>query len=137
MNKNILHFIIVTSAILPATLLLFLNLIVAFNFIPRIEFKSILILLVFVFGILGYIGLIMLLFLMKNKKKEALNMILLTCGICSFILFNSIEGGTRAWKWILTMEEPDEWFILVWPTLVSFGYLIIKVKRLSSVALEK
>lgn len=83
-----------------------------------------------IFGLLGYIGLVMNLKQDKKIKSELLNFIFLTLGIIGFIMFNSIEGGIEAWKWIILIEEPDEWLIFVGPILITIILTIMKGKRL-------
>ncbi|MDG1332715.1 MAG: hypothetical protein P8P74_10315 [Crocinitomicaceae bacterium] len=81
-------------------------------------------------GILGYIGLILL--LLEDRIKKWFIIFCLTLGIASFIIFISISGK-EAWKWVLTMEEIDEWFIFVWPSIVS----IISIVRITFQSLNK
>ncbi len=83
------------------------------------------------FGILGYIGLLMNLKQNKELKVELINFILLVLGIVGFVLFNSCQGGLRAWKWILMIEEPDEWILFFGPILITLFLIVIKGKRLT------
>ncbi|MFM6994594.1 MAG: hypothetical protein ACKOWO_05730 [Sediminibacterium sp.] len=76
------------------------------------------------FGITGYIGLITSLAL---PKKNFLNFLLLLLGLIGFSIFLSYEGGMKGWKWLLTIEEPEEWFILALPIIASLLGLIVNV----------
>jgi hypothetical protein len=120
-------------AFIPATILTFLS-ISLFAFLIQdfeFEFLQIIAILYLVLGIAGYLGIIIAM-LGRLESKPKLILILLSCGILSFILFVSFEGGNRAWNWILTFEEPGEWFIIVWPTLVSFYFVIRAISKLTS-----
>jgi preprotein translocase subunit Sss1 len=82
--------------------------------------------LAMVFGIIGYIGLIMNLKTEKKLKSECINFVFLLVGIIGFILFHSIKGGITAWKWIIFMEEPNEWIIFVGPMLMTIIITVMK-----------
>jgi hypothetical protein len=124
--KYIIRYILIISALIPATILLGFSfyalgkVLVNLDKVYKIKYFSLL--LTSSLGILGYCGLFMLLtFYDKINPKRAL--LFLICGIISFVIFTSM-GGVRAWLWVITMEEPDEWFIFVWPTVVSIYFTI-------------
>ncbi|MEX1003356.1 MAG: hypothetical protein WDZ35_14650 [Crocinitomicaceae bacterium] len=119
-------------AFVPASILVFFSTGVFVTLIPEFEFefRKIIAVLYLLLGIAGYIGIIFAM-VGRLETKPKLILTLLSCGILSFILFNSFEGGTRAWKWIFTIEEPGEWFLLVWPTLVSIYFVIRAIRKLS------
>lgn len=129
--RNKISFFLITSAIVPATLLLILSLIGIFIILLNFETKESHILLSMLLGILGYAGLIMLLFLNQSKKQLKTNIFLLICGITGFIIFTSFNGGIEAWKWILTFEEIDEWFIYVWPNIVAIIFIIVQLIKIN------
>ena len=83
-----------------------------------------------VLGILGYVGLLMSLKQNKQKKGELVNFIFLLLGITGFVVFTTFVGGIKAWKWIITVEEPDEWLMFTGPILITFYLMIRKGKRL-------
>ena len=72
----------------------------------------------------------MLLFKTENLKSQIINIVLLICGIFSFIIFFSITNGIEAWKWVLIVEEPDEWFIFVYPSLISIIFVVFLLKEI-------
>ena len=123
---------IAVLAIVPSTILMFFTILLAAVLIPQMnaDIKEIMILLSFFLGIAGYIGLIMVIIGRLNQKPKMV-LILLLCGIMSFVLFTSFEGGKTAWVWILTFQEPGEWFLIVWPTLVSAYFVIKAIRKLT------
>ena len=124
--KAIVNIILILSGIIPATFLLFMCFFMIGKIMTDWSFDSqdIIYLTTSLFGIFGYAGLILL--LLEHRIKRVLIVTFLLMGILSFILFVS-QSGIKAWSWIITMEEPDEWFIIVWPTIVA----LISVIRIS------
>ena len=106
------------------TILILPNLISNFEF----DFEYVLILLSCVFGISGFIGLLTL-FNINKIVNHILTIILLTSGMLGSVIFISTTGGQKAWKWILTFEEPDEWFIFMWPNIVALVFTIILARQ--------
>lgn len=129
--KSFINYLFIFSAIIPATYLLFLCLLVLGEVVSDFSFnsESILYLLIGLSGIMGYLGLLFL--FAENRIKNAVIIMCLSLGVISLIIFTSIQG-IHAWKWILTMEEPDEWFILVWPSIVSVVQIIRIIIRRNS-----
>ena len=132
MKRETINIILTVISLLPMTYFLLLSIYGMFNILSNFETKSIMILISMIFGVYGYIGLLMNLKQNKNLKVEIINFIMLLLGIIGFAIFNSIIGGKDAWKWIVTMEEPDEWFILVAPILISIFLTIEKGIRIFS-----
>ena len=60
----------------------------------------------------------------------------LISGIIGWVLFNSFVGGIEAWKWIIMIDEPDEWLIFVGPILLTMYLTIIKAKRLTTMYMK-
>src|SRR5690606_4307188 len=106
--NQIVRNIILISGIIPATFLFFLSIFWLFQFMTDIfyDWKTFLLILCFLFGILGYLGLWRNLILSKNRIK--LNSYLLGFGIIGCLTFIIFEGGERAIKWIISFEEPLE-----------------------------
>jgi hypothetical protein len=78
----------------------------------------------FLCGICGYIGLIMILKGL-HKTRHILKSIFLILGLIGFIIFVNYSGRNNFWKWILSVEEPDEWFIIMLPLIVSGIFLTL------------
>ncbi|UKN02722.1 hypothetical protein K6119_04235 [Paracrocinitomix mangrovi] len=116
-------------AFVLSTILMFFTILLSVVLIPQLkpELVEIMILLSFLLEIAGYIGLIMVLKGKVNEKPKRV-LFLLLCGILSFLLFTSIVGGKTTWTWVLTLQEPFEWFLILWPTLVS-AYFVVKAIR--------
>ena len=72
-------------------------------------------------GVLGYVGLILLIF--EHKVKSWVILICLSIGITSWMIFISLNGE-RAWNWIITIEDPLEWLLIVWPLVVAIFSVI-------------
>ncbi|HWJ26727.1 MAG TPA: hypothetical protein VNS32_09295 [Flavisolibacter sp.] len=129
--KNVLYILFIFSAIAPAIVLTFLTLGVLPTLILDFDFslKGILLILSCIFCLCGFAGLILL---MPGPipRLYSINIFLLILGISGFVLFNIIEGGQKAWKWILTIEEPGEWFIYVWPNIVSLTFIIVLYRKI-------
>jgi hypothetical protein len=96
------------------------------NVVSNLEFniKDILTLLSCLLGISGFIGLTRLIIIPKIKNY-VLTIVLLISGIIGSAIFMSVTGGQSALQWIFTFEEPDEWFIFVWPNAVALIFTII------------
>jgi len=118
-------------ALIPATLLL------SFSFAgmsiilsgDEISTDELVIIFSMISGIAGYIGLLTALII---PQKAKLNLVLLLIGLLGFSLFTSFTGGTRAWKWLLFFEEPDEWFIMGLPfiaSIVGVVFSIFEIRR--------
>ena len=134
MKKETINIILTVLALLPMTFFLFVSIYGAFNILSSFHFNDTLVLISLIFGILGYAGLVMNLKQNKKLKTEVINFIFLLLGIVGFVLFNSFEGGLKAWKWILMIEEPDEWLMFVGPTLITIILILKKGKRLTTMA---
>ena len=132
MKKETINIILTVLALLPMTFFLFVSIYGVFNILSSFHFNDILVLISLIFGILGYAGLVMNLKQNKKLKTEVINFIFLLLGIVGFVLFNSFEGGLKAWKWILMIEEPDEWLMYVGPTLITIILILKKGKRLTT-----
>ncbi|MCX2745632.1 hypothetical protein OO013_17250 [Mangrovivirga sp. M17] len=132
MKKERINIALTLLALLPMTFFLFVSIYGAFNILSSFDFNDTLILISLIFGILGYVGLLMNLKQNKELKAESINFIFLLLGIVGFILFNSFEGGLKAWKWILMIEDPDEWLMFVGPTLITILLIVTKGKRLTT-----
>lgn len=130
MNRETLNTIVTIIALIPMSFFMFLSIFMIRNIILNIQPNDFPILTSLLLGILGYIGLLWNLIYDKKKVAETLNFILLVLGILGFILFVSIEGGFKGWRWIFTIEEPEEWFIIVGPIIITIYLMIEKVKRL-------
>ncbi len=129
MNKTVKHLLLL-SAIVPATFLVVMCVVVIVTLLGSlsVQGEAAAYLITSILGILGYIGLIKLLMSPLNKGDKAVLYCLLS-GVASFVIFVGISGP-RAWKWVLTLEEPGEWLVFVWPTMVSILFIVSMVKRL-------
>lgn len=126
MKRETITIILTTITLIPMTFWLFLSIYGLKSILTNFDSNNIPIGLAMVFGIIGYIGLIMNLKTDKKLKGECINFVFLLVGIIGFILFHSIEGGINAWKWIIFMEEPDEWIIFVGPMLMTIIITVMK-----------
>ena len=82
-----------------------------------------------ILGISGYAGLAFSL-IPRFENKWHFKITLLSFGILGFIIFNTVTVGKDAWKWILKIEEIDDWIIWVWPTIVSLTLILINGQKL-------
>ena len=130
MKKETVNRILTILALIPATLFMVLSIFGLVQILSNFDIKDIPILLSIVFGLLGYVGLWMNLKQNKELKAELLNFLFLLLGIIGAVLFILFEGGMRAWKWIITVEDPVEWLIFVGPILIALYLLFLKGKRL-------
>ena len=125
--KTILYYIFLFSGLLPALYLLILTLFflpgLLKDFIYYHENGVAPILFSCLLGICGFIGLISLIG-RKAKQSYSLTITLLSLGIIGAIIFLIITGGREALEWVLSFEEPDEWFVFVWPNIVSLTFAI-------------
>lgn len=112
------------------TLFLFLSIYGISNILSNFDAGDTPVLLSMILGILGFVGLFMNLKQNRRLKPELLNFILLTFGIIGFVLFISLEGGIKAWKWIIMIEEPGEWLLFVVPLLITIFLTVKKGKCL-------
>ena len=134
-------YILLISGIVPATFMFFQTLMMLFLFISDTDFSliDILIMISFLFGLCGYIGLLITLKGLHNTNHLK-KLILIGLGLIGFTMFFNIAGTKNFWNWVLKIEEPDEWFLGIWPILVSIVFLImigfdyIKMKKLNTVA---
>lgn len=132
MNKEKINIILTLIALVPLSFFQFMTLYELFQMVSLAYLRDVPIVISMIFGTCGYVGLLMNLKTNKKKKYEIANFILLLLGIIGFVLFNTFEGGWKAWKWILTMEEPGEWLIFVGPVLLTIYLTITKGKRLTT-----
>jgi|LakMenE18May11ns_1017448.scaffolds.fasta_scaffold9828189_1 hypothetical protein len=118
--KTYLKKLFLLTGLLPATILLALTLSFLPSFISDLsfEFDEIVIVVSMLLGICGYIGLTLSL-LSKFENNSLLKLTFLILGLIGSITFTSITGGKRAWKWVMNIEEFDEWIIWIWPLIVS------------------
>lgn len=124
--RTTLDFFLVFTALIPATFLFGISLEILSFLLHDWESgaESFLFLFIIIFGITGYFGLILYLFPL-NKKQTRVSAYMMSAGVMAIFTLISLSGS-RAWIWILTMKEPGEWFLLMWPNLVAI-YLITKV----------
>lgn len=129
MLKEVTYKIILITGLFPATLLLFFSFLGLANILSSNQLyqKDIIILTSILLGMAGYVGLITSLAL---PKKTLLNFLLLLLGLIGFSIFLSYEGGMRGWKWLLTIEEPEEWFFPAWPIIASLLGLFVNMFKL-------
>lgn len=136
MKRKSINVILTLFALVPMTFYLLLTVYGIVNVLMRFAPDDALLLLSMVFGVLGYVGLAMNLKQNKELKVELINFILLLIGVSGGILFTSIEGGLKAWKWIFTIEEPDEWLMSVGPVLIVIFLMVLKGKRLKTLYMK-
>lgn len=117
------HYILVLSAIIPATFLLAFSTLLLVSVLSNGmgDSKGIQLLFTSLLGIIGYFGLLLITFGISEKRPKLVISFLLA-GILSFVWFTSINGY-RAWNWILSMQEPGEWFLYTWPALISIFFV--------------
>ncbi|MEN9972008.1 MAG: hypothetical protein RIS20_355 [Bacteroidota bacterium] len=129
MLKELTYKIILITGLLLATFLLFFSFSGLANIMSSNHLfqKDIIIFTSILLGIAGYVGLITSLLL---PKKTLINFLLLLLGLIGFSIFLSYEGGLRGWIWLLTIEEPEEWFLLAWPIISSLLGLIVNTINL-------
>jgi len=110
----------------PATYLFSITLLFLYLFITdrNLGLSEIIMIFCFLCGICGYIGLIMILKGL-HKTRHILKSIFLILGLIGFIIFVNYSGRNNFWKWILSVEEPDEWFIIMLPLIVSGIFLTL------------
>ena len=132
MKKETLNIFLTIVALIPLTFYLIISVYALYNILSKFSVDALIILIPITLGILGYVGLLMNLKKGKSQKWEFINLTFLISGIIGWVLFNSFVGGFEAWKWIITIEEPDEWFIFVGPILLTLYLTIIKAKRLTT-----
>lgn len=130
MKKETVNIILTILAIIPATLYMVLSIFGLVHILSNFDIKDTSILVSIVFGLLGYAGLWMNLKQNKPIKAELLNVLFLLLGVIGFVLFSVCEGGTKAWRWIIAMEDPREWLLFVGPVLITLYLLFTKAKRL-------
>ena len=129
--KSALKNLLIISALIPATVLLGLTYFFLPGFIMKITFsvEEVLILISMIFGIFGFLGLTLSL-IPKFEKEYQMKVILLTLGVIGALVFMTITGGEKAWKWMLKIEELNEWIIWAWPILVSLILIFINGRKI-------
>ena len=60
-----------------------------------------------------------------HKTRHILKSIFVILGLIGFIIFVNYSGTNNFWKWILYVEEPDEWFIIILSLIVSGIFLTL------------
>ncbi len=102
MKQQTVRNIILINGIIPGTFLFLLSVFWLFQFALDIfyDWKTFLLILCFLLGIIGYLGLWRNLILSQNRVK--LNSYLLGFGIIGCLTFITFEGGERAIKWIIS-----------------------------------
>jgi hypothetical protein len=95
MRKSV-KYLLVLSALIPATCLVILCLVVIINnFIERtFELEEVGYLLTSIFGMIGYIGLVLLL-IKQNVERNKSTLFLLISGVVSFTIFSAL-GESKA-----------------------------------------
>lgn len=139
--KNILYIILI-SALVPATWLLVLTFLGIYFAIPNAEFSFDYFLAIssMILGIGGYIGLLLLLKGL-HKTNHIKKLTLLLCGLIGFLIFMLHVSPRNFIDWFL--EYNIENIIGKWPLIVSliFSVLIIfdltKNKRLANNVYKK
>ena len=111
---------------MPASYLFGVTIMYLYLFITdtKLEWSDILIILCFLCGICGYIGLVMI-FKGLHKTNKIRKLTLLILGLIGFIILFNYIGMKSFWSWILYVEEPDEWFLIMWPFIVSVIFMIL------------
>jgi hypothetical protein len=132
MKRETLNIFLTILTLIPLTFYLIISVYALYNILSKFSVDTLIILIPITLGILGYVGLLMNLKKDKGQKWEFINLIFLISGIIGWVLFNSFVGGIEAWKWIIMIEEPDEWLIFVGPILLTMYLTIIKTKRLTT-----
>ena len=132
MKRETLNIFLTILTLIPLTFYLIISVYALYNILSKFSVDTLIILIPITLGILGYVGLLMNLKKDKGQKWEFINLIFLISGIIGWVLFNSFVGGIEAWKWIIMIEEPDEWLIFVGPILLKMYLTIIKTKRLTT-----
>jgi len=125
--KTTLYYIFLYSGLLPAFYLLILTLFFLPSLLKDIIYHHEIgvapILFSCLLGICGFIGLIRLI-RRKAKQSHSLTITLLSLGITGAVLFLIVTGGREALEWVISFEEPDEWFVFVWPNIVALTFAI-------------
>lgn len=136
-NLNITIRLIAFSAFIPAIYLLGVTL---FLLIPALFgnikyntiFETVFLFLAMIFGILGFIGISMELFIHIYSKIKT-KIIFLSLGIIGYILFMSILSGVRGWKNTLEsiiniQENWIDFYFVIWPNIITLILIFINVK---------
>ncbi len=129
MSKELIYKLLLFTGLIPASILVCFSFLGLYNVITLnvLNFRNIITLTSLSLGIIGFIGLNTS-FVVPKKAK--LNFILLLLGIIGFSMFLSFEGGIAGWKWFVTIEEPDEWFLLGWPVIIAIVGLIVNFRAI-------
>jgi len=136
MKKDKLNIFLTILTLIPLTFYLIISVYALYKILSKFSVDALIILIPIILGILGYVGLLMNLKKNKGQKWEFINLTFLISGIIGWVLFNSFVGGIEAWKWIIMIEEPDEWLIFVGPILLTMYLTIIKTKRLTTMYMK-
>ena len=136
MKKDKLNNFLTILTLIPLTFYLVISVYALYNILSKFSVDALIILIPITLGILGYVGLLMNLKKNKGQKWEFINLTFLISGIIGWVLFNSFVGGIEAWKWIIMIDEPDEWLIFVGPILLTVYLTIIKAKRLTTMYMK-
>ena len=136
MKKDKLNNFLTILTLIPLTFYLVISVYALYNILAKFSVDALIILIPITLGILGYVGLLMNLKKNKGQKWEFINLTFLISGIIGWVLFNSFVGGIEAWKWIIMIDEPDEWLIFVGPILLTMYLTIIKAKRLTTMYMK-
>lgn len=113
---------------MPATYLFGITLMYLYLFITdtKLMLSDIFIIFCFLCGICGYVGLVMITKGL-HKTNQIRKSIFLLLGLIGFSLFFKYVGTKNFWDWILYIEEPDEWFLIMWPLVVSVIFLTLMI----------
>ncbi|WP_314517733.1 hypothetical protein [Xanthocytophaga agilis] len=129
MNK-ILKYLLLLSALIPATGLVLMRLPGIVEILNHYNIQEenasisdgrITELITIILGIMGYIGLIKLALNFADKPDKSV-LFFLIAGVASFVLL--LGPYELYWKRVFTIERPGEWFLLVWPTIVSILFIV-------------
>lgn len=118
------------SAILPATVLFIFTIIMLKEMILNLlqNQGNGWIALFMTMGIVGYIGLWRNL-IFPNKSLMTTT-ILLSIGLLAGIFFIVFVGGKAAIWYIITLEEPGETIIFIWPLIAAKFLIAFNIKKL-------
>ena len=130
--NTILRYAFVLSAVIPATCMLFISLLFLSDIISYgaatvyqgFFYTSI------VFGALGYVGLILNL-IPKFNKSYLTKLIFCLLGSIGFAIFLNLQGDYNTFRWIIEIQEPQEWIIFIWPNVVTLVLIMFFIYKLT------
>lgn len=130
MKLKHVNFVLTFTALIPATLLLFINIVSIFILLVQFNTKTALLLLPFTFCCFGYAGLLMNLYWSDNIKFEVFTILFLIFGIfgVSFLFF--YIGDFNNLMWFLSFKLSKEWLLIAYPFWIAIILIIIRCKHL-------